>query len=149
MSDEPEIIEEETPPSFVEYEVEGVGTVIDPEGEPGYRVRLPDGQVTAYPAISGAPSEENAADDIAHAIANPVVLSAPVVLTPLTVISRMTQQEQAAILASDDAAVRVWVGMAGAALEIRSDDPRTDQGFALLVSKGLLAEARVAELMQP
>ena len=57
--------------AFIEYEVPGVGTVIDPEGEPGYRVRLPDGQVTAYPAISGEPSGANAAADIAHAVAHP------------------------------------------------------------------------------
>lgn len=75
MSTEPESIEEETPPAFAEYNVtvDGLGTVtvIDPEGEPGYRVRLLDGRVTAFAAVSGNPSPENAATDIAHAIANP------------------------------------------------------------------------------
>jgi hypothetical protein len=61
----------ELPPAFVEYDVPGVGTVIAPEGEPGYRVRLPSGAVTAFPAHSGEPSEANAAADIAHALANP------------------------------------------------------------------------------
>lgn len=65
----------ETPPAFEEYSVtvEGLGevTVIAPEGEPGYRVRLADGRVTAFPAQSGAPSQANAAADIEHAIANP------------------------------------------------------------------------------
>ncbi len=65
------------PPAFVEYEVEGVGTVIAPEGEPGYRVRLPSGAVTAFPAVSGEPCEANAAADIAHAIANPPAAPAP------------------------------------------------------------------------
>lgn len=59
------------PTPFAEYEVEGVGTVIDPQGEPGYRVRLPDGRVTGFPAASGDPSEANAAADIAAAIADP------------------------------------------------------------------------------
>jgi hypothetical protein len=71
MSTEPEVITEPEVPAFAEYEVPGVGTVIDPQGEPGYRVRLPDGQVTAYPAASGNPSEANAASDIATAIATP------------------------------------------------------------------------------
>lgn len=66
--------EEITP--FAEYEVPGVGTVIDPEGEPGYRVRTADGRVVGYPAQSGAPSEANAAADLAYAIANPVLAAA-------------------------------------------------------------------------
>lgn len=61
----------ELPPGFVEYEVPGVGTVIEPQGEPGYRVRLPSGAVTAFPALSGEPCEANAAADITHARANP------------------------------------------------------------------------------
>jgi hypothetical protein len=72
MSTEP--LPEELPPAepaFTEYEVPGIGTVIDPQGEPGYRVRLPDGQVTAYPAANGTPCEANAAADIAAAIAIP------------------------------------------------------------------------------
>ena len=69
----------ETP--FEEYEVEGVGIVIDPQGEPGYRVRLPDGQVTAFPAASGDPSPANAATDIAHAIASPAPVPVPPVIT--------------------------------------------------------------------
>lgn len=63
--------EPDLPPPFEPYEVPGVGTVIAPEGEPGYRVRLPDGQVTAFPAHSGDPCEANAAADIAYAIAHP------------------------------------------------------------------------------
>ena len=66
---------------FQEYEVPGIGTVIDPAGEPGYRVRLPDGQVTAYPAVSGQPSQENAAADIAAAIANPPPAPVPLVIS--------------------------------------------------------------------
>jgi hypothetical protein len=58
-------------PAFAEYEVAGIGTVIAPEGEPGYRVRTPDGRVIGFAAASGDPCEANAAADIALAIANP------------------------------------------------------------------------------
>lgn len=73
--------------AFLEYPVEGVGMVIDPEGEPGYRVRLPEGapyygQVTAYPAASGAPRPEHAAADIAAAIATPPPPPVPGSVTP-------------------------------------------------------------------
>lgn len=58
--------------AFEEYslEIAGLGliSVIAPEGELGYRVRLPDGQVTAFPAASGEPCEVNAAADIAAAL---------------------------------------------------------------------------------
>lgn len=63
------------PAPFAEYSltIESLGpvTVIDPAGEPGYRVRLAAGRVTAFPAHSGSPSQANAAADIAHALANP------------------------------------------------------------------------------
>ncbi len=58
---------------FQEYEVDGVGTVLEPLGEPGYRVRLLSGHVTGFAAQSGDPSEANAAADIAYALANPPV----------------------------------------------------------------------------
>lgn len=72
---------EPIPEVFEEYDVPEVGTVIDPQGEPGYRVRLPDGQVTAFPAASGNPCAENAAADIAAAIANPPPAPVPAVIT--------------------------------------------------------------------
>lgn len=92
----------EGPPAFVEYEVPGVGTVIAPEGEPGYRVRLPDGRVTAYPAVSGAPSEANAAADIAYAIANPPAAPVPASVTRrqlLLALFRATGVKESDILA--------------------------------------------------
>jgi hypothetical protein len=67
-------------PETFPYLVEIDGTtyeVLAPEGEPGYRVRLPNGSVTAYPANSGEPTEANAAADIAHALANPPAYVAP------------------------------------------------------------------------
>jgi hypothetical protein len=80
-------MDEELPAPFEEYTVEipGLGplTILAPEGEPGYRARLPDGQVTAYPAQSGAPSPANALADITHALANPIVHApVPVEVTP-------------------------------------------------------------------
>ena len=60
------IPEIEIPVPFEEYEVEGVGTVIDPQGESGYRVRTEDGRVIGFAARSGNPCEANAADDIAN-----------------------------------------------------------------------------------
>ena len=58
---------------FIPYEVPQ-GTVLDPQGVPGYRVQLfATGEVQAFPAVSGAPSEANAASDIAAALnADPV-----------------------------------------------------------------------------
>lgn len=90
MSDEPldppaEQPEEPAVPAWPEYSVTveplGPVTVIDPEGEPGYRVRLADGRVTAFPAHSGDPSEANAAADIAHAIAHPPPVPVPPVIS--------------------------------------------------------------------
>lgn len=66
---------------FLEYLVPGVGTVLAPEGEPGYRVRLLSGVVTSLPALSGFPSEANAAADIAHALANPPAAPVPASVT--------------------------------------------------------------------
>lgn len=50
-----------------EVEVPGLGTctVLDPEGVPGYRVRLPSGEVQSF-AAAGAPTPENAANNIAN-----------------------------------------------------------------------------------
>jgi len=75
MSDTPE-----TPAFPYTVEVAGITyEVLAPEGEPGYRVRLPDGGVTAFPSASGDPSPDNAEADIAYALANP---PAPVVAVP-------------------------------------------------------------------
>ncbi len=77
--------ESPAPPAFEEYSltVEGLGeiTIIAPEGEPGYRARLVDGRVTAFPSVSGEPSEANAAADIAYAIANPPAAAVPTNVT--------------------------------------------------------------------
>jgi hypothetical protein len=143
MSDTPE-----TPVFPYLVEVNGTGyVVLAPEGEPGYRVRLPDGGVTAFSAHSGDPSPDNAGADIAYALANPPAPVAPVVvLTPLTILGRLTPQEEAALSGSTDLAVSILRNRLIAASEVRSDDPRTAEGAAILVAKGIITEARAAEI---
>lgn len=72
----------EDPTPFEEYAVDVAGlgtvTVIDPAGEPGYRYRLPDGQVSACAAASGDPCQANAPADIAYALAHPAAPEPPV-----------------------------------------------------------------------
>jgi len=78
------------------YVVEIDGTtyeVLAPEGEPGYRVRLPSGQVTAYPANSGEPTEANAAADIGYALANP-----PAYVAPARELSKLTLKQRLDVL---------------------------------------------------
>lgn len=65
-----EPILEDTPPAFVPYAVSGIGTVQAHEGST-YVVRVSTGAVHGYTSPSGTPSEELAAEEIAHAIANP------------------------------------------------------------------------------
>jgi hypothetical protein len=129
-------------------EVNGIAyTVLPPEGEPGYRVRLPDGGVTAFPAHSGDPSPDNAEGDIAHALANPPAPPVSVVaLTPLTILGRLTPAEEAALSGSTDLAVAIVRNRLIAASEVRSDDPRTAGGAAILVSKSIITAERAAEI---
>ncbi len=97
------------------------------------------------PAVYAIPDDAG----LAGAIANPLPSTDAIVLSPLTVISRLTDAEKLAILTSTDPQVIVWRYTAVAAREVHSDDPRTVQGMALLVSKGLLAPNRPAELLAP
>ncbi len=84
---------------------------------------------------------------LADAIANPPPSPAPVVvLSPLTILSRMTPQEEAALTASNDLAVAIVRNRLIAASEVRSDDPRTDEGKAILVAKGIITAERAAEI---
>lgn len=137
------------PTPFVEYEVPGVGTVIDPQGEPGYRVRRADGRVTAYPAQSGDPNEANAAADIAYAIANPVV--PPPVRRQETriVLDRLTDPERAALFDSSNTGVRTLVAKALATGAIRDDDPEFSAAVAGLDALGIVASSRWEALLAP
>jgi hypothetical protein len=112
-----------------------------------YLVRRPSGQVEGFPAHSGDPSPENAEADIAYALANPPAMPTPVVaLTPLTILGRLTPAEEAALSGSTDLAVSIVRNRLIAASEVRSDDARTAEGAAILVAKGIITEARAAEI---
>jgi hypothetical protein len=113
----------------------------------GYHVVYPSGQYATLPAHSGDPSPDNAAADIAYALANPPAPVAPVVvLTPLTILGRLTPAEEAALSGSTDLAVSIVRNRLIAASEVRSDDPRTAEGAAILVSKGIITAKRAAEI---
>jgi hypothetical protein len=145
MSDQPD-----TSPVFP-YTVEIDGAqyeVLDPEGEPGYRVRLPDGQVTAFPAQSGDPGPANVAADIAYALANPP--APPVAVRrqeTRTILDRLTTDEQAALLLSDNPDVRLLIAKATATGAIRDDDPDFAGAVAGLDALGIIDADRWADLM--
>ena len=138
-------LEPQGPPPFPTYEVPEVGTVTAHEGA-HYIVRMLDGRVCGFAAPSGTPSEEQAAADIAAAIANPQTPAPVVVLTPLQILGRLTPQEEATLATSTDLAVQVVRTRLIAASEIRSDDPRTAEGRAILVAKGIITAERAVEI---
>ena len=130
----------ELPPPFPAYEVADVGTVIAHDG-PHYIVRTLDGRVCGFRSNSGTPSEADAAADIANPAPEPAGV---VVLTPLTILGRLTQAEEAALASSTDLAVSIVRNRLIAASEVRSDDPRTAEGKAILVAKGIITAERAA-----
>jgi len=80
---------------------------------------------------------------VVAAIANPTPTPAQVVvLTPLTILGRLTQAEEAALASSSDLAVSIVRNRLIAASEVRSDDPRTAEGKAILVAKGIITAQR-------
>ena len=84
---------------------------------------------------------------LAAAIANPPAAPAPVVvLTPLTILGRLTPTEEAALATSPDLAVAIVRDRLIAASEVRSDDPRTAEGKAILVAKGVITAERAAQI---
>ncbi|PAW75167.1 MAG: hypothetical protein B9S38_02455 [Verrucomicrobiia bacterium Tous-C4TDCM] len=72
--------------------------------------------------------------------------NAVVALTPLQIRSRMTMAELLAMDTSTDPAVIIVRNNVIAAQEVRSDDPRTAAGKAILIDKGILSEERAAEV---
>lgn len=136
------------PDPFPEYGVAGVGTVIAHESG-FYHVRHEDGRVCGYPALSGEPSEQNAAADIAAAIANPVLPVAAQIQDARVVLSRLTNAETSAIFGSVDPVVIRIRSMALAVGAVSSADADAAAGFAYLVAQGLLAPDRPAQLLAP
>jgi len=130
----------ELPPPFPAYEVADVGTVIAHDG-PHYIVRTLDGRVCGFRSNSGTPSEADAAADIANPAPEPAGV---VVLTPLTILGRLTQAEEAALASSTDLAVSIVRNRLIAASEVHSDDARTAEGKAILVAKGIITAERAA-----
>ena len=65
-----------------------------------------------------------------------------IVMKPLEILSRMTPAEEASLTMSTDLSVSVVRQRLIAASEVRSDDPRTAEGAAVLVNKGILTAER-------
>lgn len=110
-----------------------------------YVVTTADGRVVGFPA-NGEPSPAAVENDLTHP---PAPTPAPVVVSPLEMIQRLTDAEKVAIFTSEDPGVIVFRNMAIAAREIRSDDARTLDGLAYLVAIGILSASRPAQLLAP
>lgn len=72
----------------------------------------------------------------------PSVEPGPVRLTPLEVIGRLTQAEEVALTTSADLSVAIVRQRFIAATYIDSSDPRTAEGIAVLVAKGIITQER-------
>lgn len=96
---------------------------------------------------SAEPDMENAAAVIEAFCAAPEPTPAPVIVrSPLEILSRMTQEEEAALASSSILAVVIVRNRLIAASEVRSDDPRTAEGKAILITYGILTAERAAEI---
>jgi hypothetical protein len=81
------------------------------------------------------------------AIENPAVQPAgPVRLTPLEVLARLTPSEEAALTTSTDLAVAIVRQRFIAATFVDTSDPRTAEGIAILVDRGIITQARAGEI---
>jgi hypothetical protein len=79
----------------------------------------------------------------------PVVDSRPPVITRIAFSSRLTDAEYVGIIAAakTDVAVEAWLAKFNMVIQIDLSDQRTQAGVALLVSKGLLTQARADEIL--
>lgn len=123
--------------------IEALGTT--PES---YRTTAPAQAVPAIEGFDPETAEQWPSDAaIAERIAQGVITRGPVVvLSPLQILERLTPQEEAALASSSDLAVVIVRNRLIAASEVRSDDPRTAEGRAILIAKGIITEARAAEI---
>jgi len=138
-----------TPIPFVSYSLdlapEGTYTVLEPAEPTAHRVQEPTGQVIAVPCADS--TQPLTAEALAEHLENPPAFApAPSSLSPLQVLGRLTQAEEAALTTSTDLAVSIVRQRLIAASEIRADDPRTAEGAAILVAKGIITEQRAAEI---
>ena len=79
----------------------------------------------------------------------PPVDSRPPVITRIAFSSRLTDAEYVGIIAAakTDVAVEAWLAKFNMVSQIDLSDQRTQAGVALLVSKGLLTQARADEIL--
>lgn len=82
-------------------------------------------------------------------LAPPAPPPLPNIITKVAMITRFTDAEFVAILtaAKTDVEVEGWYARFSAATTIDLDDPRTQAGAALLVSKHLLTQARASAIL--
>lgn len=112
--------------------------------------------ITTHPAQGVAPipgfdpgtAEQWPSDtDLAVAINSPQpALITPVRLTPLEVLGRLTQAEEVALTTATDLAVAIVRQRFIAATYIDSSDTRTAEGIAILIAKGIITQARAAQI---
>lgn len=83
--------------------------------------------------------------------AAPVPQTARTQLTKLEFRSRLTQQEKVDIYlaAEQDVNIRVWLADFAAAQNVDVTDQRLIQGLHMLAAADLIAESRIAQLLQP
>ena len=138
----------EPPPPYVPYVLTVAGadyTILEPSQPDAHRVRTQSGQVIGL-ACADSADTLNAAGLAALLAAPQTVAAGVVILTPLTILGRLTPTEEAALATSTDLAVAVVRNRLIAASEVRSDDPRTTEGKAILVAKGIVTAERAVEI---
>jgi hypothetical protein len=69
--------------------------------------------------------------------------------TPLQFMEEFTTEERIALrtFAKSDVLAEDWLDLLKAANEVRMDDPRTRAGLDYMVSKGVLSQARIEEIL--
>lgn len=107
----------------------------------------PDGTIEFHPDVPQSERDKVMAVLAAHDPEAPP--PPPRVMTALAFIERFTADEQLAIAtaAQSDASVNLWLVKATGAQEVDLDDPRTVDGLAALVSKGLITPERRDEIL--
>lgn len=114
------------------------------------------GSVARFTALAPLPKAEPTDPDTYPEVEDSVLIDAiqnpppeppsPVRLTPLEVIARLTGGEESALTTSTDVAVAIVRQRFIAATYIDTSDPRTAEGVAVLVAKGIITQERAAEI---
>lgn len=134
---------------FTPYPVAGVGMVIAHEGDT-YAVQVANGRVYGYRAPGGTPLQQNAASDIATAIANPPAFPVPsTIMTSEDFLERFTSAELVAIFTSAVTNVITFRTKLIAAKQFPLDSSKLLTGMTVLVSQGIITNARRTALLAP